>query len=583
MRAGLDAEPASDWISTQRASAKPGSEGEISVGKPCQNEYRSIERNRSQRSAAPAYVEDINRQQLERNQASPRDQPVHHPELQSSHTDYPSFEQQQPPQQLSSKSVDNRHVGRGVRFNGEDSNDGPAVNSSPDVAQRSSHNQDLFGASRRAGPQEHHRQEQLPMHGRTSKEVPQQQQALYSGKTRRSERGDDTAASGGAPDPVPKTSVHQYGGPVKYEIPPQTAAGIAARQKVGFDDSLDGSLQAPAHRKHHLSNILHHGHKNAPNSSPQLGNQPRRLDEWRQGGTARLTAADLVVATDDANDKNAWWEKGKTSTRRTSDGAQFQGKAGIDSGESVEDYGQDTRSFNPPLYLKCGPLLRYTGLKRDKLHASRLRSDPSATERESWHGSVMIVTTDEGSDYSTPPTLMLFPEPIELLPPPPQQVNGESRQSLPSEYIDPVAGLPKLSRTGTTVYVKPVEDLEPEVDLSRIETDDGLFEETRTAAVPTSYGKPDLRVSKTQQSDSKRQRLLGKTKSKSQSVKGVRLHAERGVTFWRFNLEVELGTQQTRIAYCINNGSSIGFWVPAKGQSMNIMFHSCNGFSMSVK
>ncbi|EMC95238.1 hypothetical protein BAUCODRAFT_59177, partial [Baudoinia panamericana UAMH 10762] len=65
-------------------------------------------------------------------------------------------------------------------------------------------------------------------------------------------------------------------------------------------------------------------------------------------------------------------------------------------------------------------------------------------------------------------------------------------------------------------------------------------------------------------------------------VHAFRLHAERGCTFWRFNLEIELGATQQRIAYRINKGPAIGFWIPARGEAMNIMFHSCNGFSASV-
>lgn len=198
----------------------------------------------------------------------------------------------------------------------------------------------------------------------------------------------------------------------------------------------------------------------------------------------------------------------------------------------------------------------------------------------------MIVTVDAESQYNPVPSLSLFPEPMDILPPPPQEINEESGHSLPPEYVDPIAGLPRLTRTGGTVYVKPAEDLEQEVDLSRIETDDGLFEEMRTANVPTSYGMPNSRSAPSAQSqsaNSKIQRQEQDRSGRAQTVRGVRLHAERGVTFWRFNLEVELTTQETRIGYSINNAPSLGFWVPAKGQSMNVMFHSCNGFSMSVK
>ena len=240
-------------------------------------------------------------------------------------------------------------------------------------------------------------------------------------------------------------------------------------------------------------------------------------------------------------------------------------------------------SFNPPLYLKCGPLLRYTGLRRDRLQG--IRSDKSSWS-ETWRGSVMIVTTDGGSSYNPAPILKLFHEPMDLIPPLPHNMDHDSSQSLPPEYIDPIAGLPKLSRTGKTVYVKPVEDLEHEVDLSHIEDDGGLFEETRTAVVPTSYGQPSNQARRNDASnsvDTKGRHLTGQIRRGFQQVKGVRLCAERGVTFWRFNIEVELGDQQARIAYRINNSASVGFWVPARGQSMNVMFHTCNGFSMSVE
>lgn len=246
-----------------------------------------------------------------------------------------------------------------------------------------------------------------------------------------------------------------------------------------------------------------------------------------------------------------------------------------------------TDSFKPHLYLKCGPLLRYTGLDRQVPATDTADSSSKyGMERESWRGSVMIVTVDADSSYDPPPVLRLFPEPIDPLPPPPQPADDGSGHSLPSEYNDPIAGLPKLSRTGKTVYVKPVEDLEEQVDLSRVEDDGGLFEETRTASVPTSYGQPSTRSRGALSSpsigtrDGRRER---DNTSRYQKAQGVKLHAERGVTFWRFNLEIELTERQVRIAYRINNGASVGFWIPARGQTMNVMFHSCNGFSMSIK
>jgi hypothetical protein len=156
----------------------------------------------------------------------------------------------------------------------------------------------------------------------------------------------------------------------------------------------------------------------------------------------------------------------------------------------------DPKQFTPRLSVKCGPLLRYTGLRRDDVPANS-----SSGGRETWRGSVMIVTNDRASVYSPPPCLDLF-------------------------YVDPDAG---------------------------------------------QDGKEDDGYSRTDE-------LLGKAKQ----VESLKLHSQLGVTFWRFNLEVELADSESKIAYQINSGPVTYFWVPAKGQTMNIMFHSCNGFSLSV-
>lgn len=194
----------------------------------------------------------------------------------------------------------------------------------------------------------------------------------------------------------------------------------------------------------------------------------------------------------------------------------------------------------------------------------------------------MIVTTDSDSIYEPAPTLRLFSQPMTLMPTPPGGTDTPGTE-LTSEYVDHIAGLPKVSRTGGTVYVKPVEQLEEEKDLSRIENDGGLFEETRSPVEVNNYssdGGPSRQghlptYRRIEQPDGEK---LGKFKE----VRGVRLHAENGITFWRFMIEVELGQRQARIGYRINRGPVIGFWVPAKGETMNVMFHSCNGFSLNV-
>ncbi|KAK4149962.1 hypothetical protein C8A00DRAFT_37432, partial [Chaetomidium leptoderma] len=241
-------------------------------------------------------------------------------------------------------------------------------------------------------------------------------------------------------------------------------------------------------------------------------------------------------------------------------------------------YSSPTR-FKPPLYLKCGPLLRYCGIRHERV-PNRLTRDGAVVDREIWRGSIMIVTTDADSSYDIAPTLRLFAQPIELLPPPPREIQGD--QPLAPEYVDPIAGHPKLGRKGETLYVRPVDHLHEAKDVSMDETDDGLFEKSRSLPdVPLPEGMSDLPGSFAARR--KRAEMDGEKAGKYKDVRGFRLHTERGYTFWRFNIEVELRDTQQRIAYRINRGPSTGFWVPAKGQSMNIMFHSCNGFSLSVE
>jgi hypothetical protein len=56
------------------------------------------------------------------------------------------------------------------------------------------------------------------------------------------------------------------------------------------------------------------------------------------------------------------------------------------------------------------------------------------------------------------------------------------------------------------------------------------------------------------------------------------LHQERGYTFWRWKIYLNLIAYERRLAYRINRSlEDLGFWVPADNQSMRIVFYSCNG------
>ena len=226
--------------------------------------------------------------------------------------------------------------------------------------------------------------------------------------------------------------------------------------------------------------------------------------------------------------------------------------------------------FKPRLFLKTGPLLRYCGLRRER-RVGHFAPDVPRPEREIWRGSVMIVTEDSKSSYELAPTLRLFVQPVDLLPPPPAQLDGNVSELAP-EYIDPIAGLAKIGREGQTLYIRPVEHLPEMRDLSRDESDEGIFETWKSPL----DGNVDPKKS------THKAQYDGEKAGKYKEIRGFRLHAEHGATFWKFNIEIELRAKQQRIAYRINRGPATGFWVPARDQAMNIMLHSCNGFSLGI-
>lgn len=348
------------------------------------------------------------------------------------------------------------------------------------------------------------------------------------------------------------------------------AAKFSNQRDETFDDHHDDPESDGQHDQ-----FQDYFHRDMPHTGQTLYQPPKYLDEWRKATVGQLTDALLdtqaVVpkAPESAEEKDsAWWENSGTRPGSMSSRPQ---KAEAFEGEYDESQGP-TR-FKPALYLKCGPLLRYCGIRHER-NAARSRS---GADKEIWRGSIMIVTQDSKSSYDIAPTLRLFVQPIDLLPPPPTELKGE--QALLPEYVDPIAGIPKLGRQGESLYVRPVEHLEEGRDVSTLETDNGLFEATRSAPDFNRAADPPGSYA----SRRRRTKMDGEKLGKYKDVRGFRLHAERGCTFWRFNIEIELRDRQQRIAYRINRGPSTGFWVPARDMQMNVMFHSCNGFSLSVK
>ena len=365
----------------------------------------------------------------------------------------------------------------------------------------------------------------------------------------------------------------------------QAAAGIAAGAAaavISNEERLDTppAVRAQTSVESHSRPKKHQVSFNVPPPTPPP------IFEWKNAEPARLTAAEFDFQNLDIDRGKTWWEGGGTKNRRKSralpknyqtPAQKLTGKIATSQPVKYPRFSSDTgvnhhKLFQPRLFLRCGPLLRYSGMKKttvDGIHG--------VVEKETWRGSVLIVTKNSRSDYSTPPTLRLFAQPMDLLPPPPAEISREDGVQLAPEYIDPTANLMKVGRDGRPLYVKRVDRTEEELDLSAVENDDGLY-----GMRPSS---PDDKSEPAQPIPANRIHSIdGETASLHRDIPGARLYADaaRDVTFWRFNLEVELGTSEQRIAYRINEGPALGFWVPAAGQPMNIAFHSGNGFTPSV-
>jgi hypothetical protein len=77
--------------------------------------------------------------------------------------------------------------------------------------------------------------------------------------------------------------------------------------------------------------------------------------------------------------------------------------------------------------------------------------------------------------------------------------------------------------------------------------------------------------------------------SKESTVKGTKLYSDSRNTFWRFDLAVQMQDEEIKCEYSIPSLKMKGkksdrqsFFVPASHDSMRIMFHSCNGFSVGT-
>jgi hypothetical protein len=105
-------------------------------------------------------------------------------------------------------------------------------------------------------------------------------------------------------------------------------------------------------------------------------------DGWRMTQTATLLQDDLDLEENQADPDKRIALSGETDSQRgRSSGSHLKLDVTYD-GSYDNETGQTC--FKPPLYLECGPLLRFTGIY-------------NRAGRDIWRGSIMILTCDSKS------------------------------------------------------------------------------------------------------------------------------------------------------------------------------------------
>lgn len=186
------------------------------------------------------------------------------------------------------------------------------------------------------------------------------------------------------------------------------------------------------------------------------------------------------------------------------------------------------------LEVKCGPLLNYRRM-----------------ENETWFGSVLVVTKGGGSSEGPiNPHLTL------------KIVGNIQPGGANATQGHPVEGGANGNGTESYGVINGV--------------DYGSFQTPSSAQIPSNGTNTNTTTTEHVKS--------------SWEVAGVRLYSDPSNTFWRFNLEVPMQQTEIKCEYTIS-GLEItqgkktdkqNFFIPAISESMRIMFHSCNGFSVGT-
>ncbi|OJJ38608.1 hypothetical protein ASPWEDRAFT_337290 [Aspergillus wentii DTO 134E9] len=121
-----------------------------------------------------------------------------------------------------------------------------------------------------------------------------------------------------------------------------------------------------------------------------------------------------------------------------------------------------------------------------------------------------------------------------------------------------------------------------------VETSSSVWHGSVLIVTKPGQGQPQLHLRQAGPIDTN---VQAEFNASSHAIDGLMLYEDPGKAFWRFSLSIPLESYEARWDYDIPdlqyvnsqlNRSPMTFVVPSVNQSMRIMFHSCNGFSVGT-
>lgn len=235
-------------------------------------------------------------------------------------------------------------------------------------------------------------------------------------------------------------------------------------------------------------------------------------------------------------------------------------------------HGRDTT-----LDVKCGPLLNYRRM-----------------ENQTWYGSVLVVT-DGGSGAADSPEI---PE-LHL------QIEGDAKEGAqdhtnlglrPKEDVLGANGSNGINGSGPNTEqhgdINGHQHGDTNASHEANHNGEGNHTESEEHEHDQPYDKKEYEK-KTEVFDSsayEQNGVVEGTGSRGKdTIEGTKLYSDSRNTFWRFDLEVKMRKTEIKCSYSIpalkmrgKKSDKQSFFIPAIHDSMRIMFHSCNGFSVGT-